>query len=127
LNLRKIVLSLATSPSYDFVLSSSADSRLVKHYVYKRVKGEFETQEADTKHSGQASLAIRSDSLLCATAGWDARIRVYSVKTLRELAVLKWHKTGCLAVAFGNPTRGIGKNWIVGGSKDGNISLWEVY
>lgn len=55
----------------------------------------------DTKHAGQQSLRVRSDGRLIVTAGWDARIRIYSSKTLKEVAVLKWHKEGVYAVAFG--------------------------
>ncbi|KAF5025938.1 hypothetical protein F66182_1973 [Fusarium sp. NRRL 66182] len=54
----------------------------------------------NTKHSGQQSLDIRSDGRIFATAGWDSRVRVYSTKTMKELAVLKWHQVGCYAVAF---------------------------
>ncbi|OAL54432.1 WD40 repeat-like protein [Pyrenochaeta sp. DS3sAY3a] len=54
----------------------------------------------DTKHAGQQSLCIRSDGRLLATGGWDTRIRMYSTKTLKEVAVLKWHKEGVYAVAF---------------------------
>ncbi|KAH6994188.1 WD40-repeat-containing domain protein [Fusarium venenatum] len=54
----------------------------------------------NTKHSGQQSLDIRSDGRIFATAGWDSKVRVYSVKTMKELAVLKWHQVGCFAVAF---------------------------
>ncbi|OAA46134.1 WD40/YVTN repeat-like-containing domain protein [Metarhizium rileyi] len=54
----------------------------------------------NTKHSGQQSLEVRSDGAIFATAGWDSKIRVYSCKTLKELAVLKWHKDGAYAVAF---------------------------
>lgn len=56
----------------------------------------------DTKHSGQQGLRIRSDGRIFATAGWDSKIRVYSAKTMREVAVLKWHPVGCFAVAFAN-------------------------
>lgn len=55
---------------------------------------------ANTKHSGQQSLTIRSDGRVFATAGWDARIRVYATKSLKELAVLKWHQVGVYAAAF---------------------------
>lgn len=55
----------------------------------------------NTKHAGQQSLAVRSDCRLLATGGWDSRVRIYSVKTLKEVAVLKWHKEGVYAVAFG--------------------------
>lgn len=54
----------------------------------------------NTKHSGQQSLKIRSDGRIFATAGWDSKARVYSCKTLKELAVLDWHNVGCYAVAF---------------------------
>ncbi|UNI20461.1 Astra associated protein 1 Asa1, variant 2 [Purpureocillium takamizusanense] len=54
----------------------------------------------NTRHAGQQSLRIRSDGKIFATAGWDANVRVYSCKTLRELAVLQWHKVGAYAVAF---------------------------
>ncbi|KAJ6443171.1 WD40 repeat-like domain-containingprotein [Purpureocillium lavendulum] len=54
----------------------------------------------NTRHAGQQSLRVRSDGKIFATAGWDATVRVYSCKTLRELAVLQWHKVGAYAVAF---------------------------
>ncbi len=54
----------------------------------------------NTKHAGQQSLRVRSDGRLLVTGGWDKRIRVYSSKSLKEVAVLKWHKEGVYAVAF---------------------------
>lgn len=117
-----------------------------------------------TGHAGQQSLRIRSDARVFATAGWDARVRVYSVAGMRELAVLKWHKEGCYAVAFAEvvgddggqgekgekeetdgalverPGRGLPvsakekrvllatrTHWVAVGSKDGKVSLWEIY
>ncbi|KAL1597792.1 Astra associated protein 1 Asa1 [Paraconiothyrium brasiliense] len=55
----------------------------------------------NTRHAGQQSLRVRSDGRLLVTGGWDSRVRVYSSKTLKEVAVLKWHKEGVYAVAFG--------------------------
>lgn len=55
---------------------------------------------ANTKHSGQQSLRVRSDGRIFATGGWDTRIRIYSTKTLKEVAVLRWHKEGVYAVDF---------------------------
>ncbi|ELR09811.1 ASTRA complex subunit [Pseudogymnoascus destructans] len=130
-----------------------------------------------TKHSGQQSLRIRSDGRIFATAGWDTKVRVYSVASMKELAVLKWHKDGCFAVAFAEvinvqedkegadegkleggkpdaesleggetamtaPSRRVGlavsakekriqqatqTHWVAAGSKDGKVSLWEIY
>jgi ASTRA-associated protein 1 len=142
----------------------------------KSVKPKIEIQTipiktSQTKHSGQQGLRIRSDGMILATAGWDCRVRVYSTHSLKELAVLKWHKEGCYAVAFadlfspGELERGRGKDsepvdttepaeqttdlvafsrvtkligeqralkvmtthWLAAGSKDGKISLWEIY
>ncbi len=54
----------------------------------------------NTKHAGQQSLIFRSDSKIFATAGWDGRARVYSAKSMKEVAVLKWHSDGVYAVDF---------------------------
>lgn len=135
----------------------------------------------NTKHSGQQSLRIRSDGRVFAAAGWDAKARVYSTRTLGEVAVLKWHQVGCYAATFaeiepegavaedaggggGEPavgsspsqggTRQDGQggtslstmpklveltvrhkrihhartaHWLAVGSKDGKVSLWDVF
>ncbi|KAI6362022.1 ASTRA complex subunit [Pyricularia grisea] len=110
----------------------------------------------NTRHAGQQGLRIRSDGRIFATAGWDSRVRVYSCKTMKELAVLKWHQVGCFAVAFstidaatenqpgdaqdslvsrrGDVTvkekrilHAKSAHWLAAGSKDGKVSLWEIY
>ncbi|KAF2972806.1 hypothetical protein GQX73_g703 [Xylaria multiplex] len=137
----------------------------------------------DTKHSGQQGLHIRSDGRIFATAGWDSKLRVYSAKTMTELAVLKWHDVGCYTAAFAvlgtgqkdasNDSRDSSQksaiqgsiepldgpnttirdemtmttmtrpgeasvkerrikmaqkaHWLAAGSKDGKISLWDIY
>lgn len=134
-------------------------------------KGEVQTQPlkaVNTKHSGQQSLRVRSDGRIFATAGWDSKIRVYSAKTMREVAVLKWHPVGCFAIAFADVStadhgmleatqnnksgdaeassetglvlrvldmtvkdRRINNarkaHWLAAGSKDGKVSLWDVF
>jgi WD40 repeat protein len=112
-------------------------------------------KSTNTKHAGQQSLRVRSDGRVLVTGGWDSRIRMYSTATLKEIAVLKWHKEGVYAVDFaqiltadqwrendGDERKeretGLGKlqkqreeqmqvkRWVVGGAKDGKVSLWEV-
>ena len=98
------LLSLDVSPAQDFVFTSSADAIIAKFAI----PNDFSTSKVvekpqkilNTKHAGQQGLNIRSDGKIFATAGWDSRIRVYSAKAMRELAVLKWHKEGCYAVCF---------------------------
>jgi WD40 repeat protein len=177
------VLSLDVAPSHGYFISSSADALIVKHPIPNTgsagyiptagYKEESPLKIVNTKHSGQQGLRIRSDEKVFATAGWDSRIRVYSGKTMKELAVLKWHKDGCYSIAFGDTesmsslvspssesakqeprdadqgaagqTTVDGRNyslatvqqqrnqkvqqthWLAAGSKDGKISLWDIY
>ncbi|KAL4734079.1 WD40-repeat-containing domain protein [Aspergillus similis] len=171
------VLSIDLAPSRDYFISSSADAVLAKHPI-PPLDGpdarETPLKSVNTKHAGQQGLRVRSDGKIFATAGWDSRVRVYSCKTMKELAVLKWHKEGCYAVAFADiptaPTEAtklantMGElpegtsnidesavmhhegnqsslaqiqrerslkvqktHWLVAGSKDGKISLWDIY
>ena len=187
------ILSLFVSPYLDYFLTSSADAIIAKHpfptdpplHASDELNKPIKTIQ--TKHSGQQGLQIRSDGKVFATAGWDSRVRVYSSKTMRELAVLKWHRDGCFATAFAeilpngtSPGEGTeeksrphdllddGTNtfsekspaqlptstdqpiinskdymdltvqqhrdlkakwthWLAAGSKDGKVSLWDIY
>lgn len=147
------VLSLDICSQSVCFFSSSADAVIARHPL---PSSQTETRYVQTKHAGQQALTVRSDHKIFATAGWDGRARVYSLKTLKELAVLKWHKEGCYALAFaqiyeaalgdnldGNEDQAMtsqnlttsqqrvekAKNthWLACGSKDGKISLWDVY
>lgn len=144
------VLSLDIAPSMKCFFSSSADAILVRHPL---VEGEVDTKVLQTKHAGQQSLSVRGDGKIFATAGWDGRVRVYATKGLKELAVLKWHKEGCYATAFADiihdrvdtadgSVASTGKeltvsqqrtlksqttHWLAAGSKDGKVSLWDIY
>ena len=175
------VLSLGLpSTKKDHFFTSSADAMIVKHPIPKMTAGganktvTMPLKVVNTKHSGQQGLKIRSDRKIFATAGWDSKARVYSCKTMKELAVLKWHNEGCYAIAFADvgidldisqsrserthSTNAASENqqgntammqhdrgrslamikqqrsrkaqlthWIAAGSKDGKISLWDIY
>ncbi|MCJ1245444.1 ASTRA complex subunit [Trapelia coarctata] len=178
------ILSLSASPSSDYYLTSSADAILAKHPLPSSKTTSKPAIKplklVQTKHAGQQGLCIRSDAKIFATAGWDSRVRVYSAKTMKELAVLKWHKDGCFATAFadieGSEGQGVDRNspdiaspsgnaqelvpaqedspvstdlttphpsittvsqrrdlkaqtthWLAAGSKDGKVSLWDIF
>jgi WD40 repeat protein len=157
------ILSLDVLPDLSCYFTSGADSIVGMHSIEDLALGVTSpsvktVQTVQTKHSGQQSLTIRSDGKIFATAGWDSRIRVYSAKTIKELAVLKWHKEGCYSVAFAEilhaPTSEVGSavvkagnseglsvrtvkqksedkaretHWLAAGSKDGKVSLWDIY
>ncbi|KAI9052897.1 hypothetical protein LZ554_003169 [Drepanopeziza brunnea f. sp. 'monogermtubi'] len=158
------ILSLDVSPAKDFYLTSSADAIIGKHPIPCAAENiimaveDMPLKTLQSRHSGQQGLVIRNDGKVFATAGWDSRVRVYSVKAFKELAVLKWHKEGCYSVAFSdvesesvieNDTAGESKDlvrregamtvreerlwkaktahWLAAGSKDGKVSLWDIY
>jgi WD40 repeat protein len=57
--------------------------------------------------------------------GSHVRIRVFSAKTLKPLAVLSFHRESVYSVAFCSlPAE---KHYLVGASKDQRISLWTLY
>jgi ASTRA-associated protein 1 len=160
------------SPSREFYCTSSADAIVAKHqlaFVSAHENSSKPNKVINTSHSGQQGLRLRSDGTIFATAGWDCRIRVYSARSMKELAVLKWHREGCYALAFaqldqsdaerlhaedseGTVTsdnnqlterqidspvvraveqrrieRAKSTHWLAAGSKDGKVSLWDIY
>lgn len=153
------ILSLDISSTFEFYVTSSADAIIAKHPLISKTDTAQETplKVLQTRHAGQQGLKIRSDSRVFATAGWDSRVRVYSAKTLKELAVLKWHREGVYAVAFAEidpESKGDGwseavvksggtlversvrkqreekvrtTHWLAAGAKDGKVSLWDIY
>ena len=172
------VLSLDVAPSLDVFFTSSADAIIAKHPLdpspFRDEAASTPLKVMQTKHAGQQGLQVRADGKLFATAGWDARVRVYASRSMRELAVLKWHKDGCYATAFadvdgaqedstasaagkstaliegGGESKGAvalaghtqhelrgteqrrserarATHWLAAGSKDGKVSLWDIY
>ena len=144
--------------------TSAADAIVARHTpVYDRedlveeVGGETQGGECKifkTGHSSQQALRVRSDGRIFATAGWDGRVRVYGVRSAKEVAVLKFHKEAAYAVEFaavgGVSDDGAeidGKkierayktvaqqraqkvretHWVVTAGKDGRIASWDIY
>ena len=147
------ILSLDICEKLECFFTSSADAVIAQHPL---PGSDANTKHVQTKHAGQQSLRVRPDQKIFATAGWDGRARVYSTKNSKELAVLKWHKEGCYALAFAgfnvpietpennqNEEQAIvekrltvsdqrtqkaqSTHWLALGSKDGKVSLWDVY
>jgi WD40 repeat protein len=151
------VLALGVSPGQDFFWTSSADAIIARHRLDDEADVDNLPKVVQTRHAGQQGLRLRSDGRVFATAGWDGRIRVYSAKSMKELAVLKWHKDGCYAVAFAavdvegvqdvsvstslvktcnavqqtvgqtRDARARNTHWLAAGAKDGKVSLWDIY
>jgi WD40 repeat protein len=171
------VLGLDIASNLKAFYTCGADSIVAKHPLPSFATDKPSSSNAvviKTGHAGQQGLSTRIDGKIFATAGWDSRVRVYSAKSLKEVAVLKWHKEGCYAVAFGgietvqsNDTlqddfkdqdpgastvaetseltlidgkepgfvtvkqrreqKTMQTHWLAVGSKDGKVSLWEIF
>lgn len=124
-------------------ISTSADNQIVKYNLFESSPS---IQNASIKKHGLAAVDIRSDGKILATGGHDGRlvhgglatmwafadsnffvrIRVFSLKTLKPLAIMNYHRDSAYAVAFG-PVKENAEHWLLGGSKDGRISLWNIY
>lgn len=81
------------------------------------------------KNPGINCIRIRSDQKVFATGGWDGRIRIFSWKSLRPLAVLTEHKTGgIMDIAYSNSKISMWNAPIMAAAgMDGQISLWDLY
>lgn len=151
----------------EWFITSSADAFIVKHPIPSSAQPTLTATSNkplrvfNTHHASQQSVDIRSDGKLFATAGWDSKGRIYATSSMKECAILKWHREGCFAIAFAEvgvldtkakeettnkelvsisphsnsldaikeqrARRAQNTHWIALGSKDGKISLWDVY
>ncbi|XP_012261678.2 guanine nucleotide-binding protein subunit beta-like protein 1 [Athalia rosae] len=81
------------------------------------------------KNSGTSVVVIRPDTKVFAAGGWDGRLRIFSFKTLRPLAVLDQHKTSIHDVTYSDSKVDAwgSKCLMAAGGKDGTVSLWDLY
>ncbi|XP_013079463.2 guanine nucleotide-binding protein subunit beta-like protein 1 [Biomphalaria glabrata] len=70
---------------------------------------------------GMGSISVRADGKIIAVGGWDGRCRLFSLKSMKALAVLTFHRSSVQCVAFAS------NNYLATGSKDGYIAVWNIY
>ncbi|CAI5727303.1 unnamed protein product [Hyaloperonospora brassicae] len=73
-------------------------------------------------HGGFSSVCIRGDQRIVATAGWDHRVRVFHLRKLKPLAVLRYHSESVFALDFSADNA-----LLASCSKDRRIALWSIY
>lgn len=81
------------------------------------------------KNRGLNRIRVRPhDQKVFASAGWDGRVRVFSWKSLRPLAVLAEHKRNVLDLCY---SPGVVSMWrariMATAGEDGSIALWNLY
>ena len=77
--------------------------------------------EVSVSCEGFSDCKVRNDGKIVAFAGWDSNVRVFGCKKLKQLAVLNYHKEGVRCITFADD------NTMACGSKDQQISLWDIY
>ncbi|OAQ25618.1 WD40 repeat-like protein [Linnemannia elongata AG-77] len=97
---REPVLAVDVSSKARFAISCGSDNVLVKYDLTSSLQGTPEIVKSALKANGMADGKIRSDEKVIALAGWDGRIRLFSSKTLKPLAVLKYHREGLYCLGF---------------------------
>jgi len=71
---------------------------------------------------GVSHVATRQDMKIFATCGFDERLRIFSWKSLKPLAVLKPHRKGITCIDF-HPSNGL----LATGSIDHHIAFYDLY
>lgn len=126
---------MITAIDFDAILSKgicgSCDRKVVKFSLIKRPSGQIEfkiKKEINITNPGLSFVAIRSDSKIVATGGWDKRIRVFGWKSLKTLAVIDFHKGKIESLALSSkPMSNNQEYYLAVASKDRTISLWSLY
>ncbi|KAK3812940.1 MAG: WD40-repeat-containing domain protein [Benniella sp.] len=89
---RQPVLALDISSDLSFAVSTGTDNILAKYDLFSQVQGVPEVTKVALKSNGITGTKIRKDDKIIGMAGWDGRVRIYSSKTMKPLAVLKYHR-----------------------------------
>lgn len=80
------------------------------------------------KNAGTNCIRIRKDQKVFCTGGVDGRVRVFSWKSLRPLAVLTEHRSAVNEIIYSNDKVDLWKSQIMAtADNDGQISLWNLY
>ncbi|KAI8805868.1 WD40-repeat-containing domain protein [Cladochytrium replicatum] len=138
------VMCLHVDPKGEYLVTGSADSVIAKMST-RPIDADVTSKPNEPRWSkivsidtpGIADICIRFDGKIIATAGWDNRVRIWSAKSLTPLAILgAHHRSGVQCVAFAGNNASVqspeessvqGKRWLLSGSKDTRIQMWDIY
>ncbi|CAK9814620.1 Guanine nucleotide-binding protein subunit beta-like protein 1 [Anthophora quadrimaculata] len=81
------------------------------------------------KNPGTSAISIRPDAKIVAVGGWDSRVRIFSWKSLKPLAVLDQHKDTVQDITYSTKRLKTydDKCIMATAAKDGYVALWDIY
>lgn len=132
----EIHLNVGAATSADFdglsnrgIVGGTEDRLFAVTFQMKALEQLTMAQEIPIRNPGINCVRIRGDRKIFTTAGWDGRIRIFSYKSLRPLAVLTEHKSGgIMDIAYSSEIIYYWNSPIMAaGGMDGKISLWSLY
>ncbi|XP_030378284.1 guanine nucleotide-binding protein subunit beta-like protein 1 [Scaptodrosophila lebanonensis] len=123
-----------TTVDYDLVtnrgvIGGASDKITVFSYQRPPTIKVLRGTELLVRNAGLNCVRIRGDRKVFASAGWDGRIRIFSWKSMRSLAVLLQHKHGSIMDLAFSPQKVAmwGAPIMAAAGMDGQISLWSLY
>ncbi|KAF8312477.1 WD40 repeat-like protein [Clavulina sp. PMI_390] len=147
------VMAMAVSLDQKFALTVSADHLIAKFLLQDELaSGEDRMHITRTKYPGNSFVALREDGRVCAVAGWDGKVRLYSTKSFKSLGTLDYHTGSAYAIAFAHPQAAPSASadandeadafgdddgwdaedhsrrtrWLATGGKEGRVAFWEL-
>lgn len=80
-------------------------------------------------NNGISFIKIRPDKKIVTMASWDNRLRIFSLKKLRPLAVLEGHKKTIQEIIYTDNYSNFGNNKsiMISACLEGKILFWDIY
>eukprot|EP00752_Nemacystus_decipiens_P003045 g2822.t1 len=103
-------------------VSGSADESVKVFRISARKASCEAVKTFSLEHPGTSCVEIRRDQKLFVSGGWDHRVRAFSWKSPRPLAVLRSHEKNVHVVAYSPRVGG-----LASGSGDSRVAVWELF
>jgi len=112
------VVGLSLHATHDYVVSASLDHTWAFHNIET---GKSLLQIAEPSNSPLTCVMLHPDGLILATGTEDNGIRIWDLKTQKNVATFQGHKGGISAVRFSE-----NGYYLASAAKDNQLKLWDL-